>query len=364
MDSHRGANLVANIEAPDTVATFGVEVAQGGESLCQEGVILGVRGDPEPLEHGINLRARGCGVGVLFSPVGHGGDQLVERVRIAQRVQREGQSAGDGEQGRVLDIGQVNTVGVDGEDVFLVVTGLIPLHGIPQVHRHPYVPTVVEVLAEGEEVGHAGQKDGHRVDVEAEHVVLDVLDDLGGVPPGSFGSCDDPSDCLEEEGARPAGWVEGGLLQWLVQHLGGDPFGQPVGGVVLAHAFTHVGVDDRLVEDFQRVVVNVRPVEHLDALHGAGEVLLAAVGQENPVEEPGLDDVVDPGLPELVTAKQAFGVLDQVVEGKAHHGMTDHGGFHENRQCNMTRIDALRKYDVSNKIECILWERVTVQPYE
>ena len=67
------------------------------------------------------------------------------------------------------------------------------------MHRHPYVPTVVEVLAEGEEVGHASQQDGHGVDVEAKHVVLDVLDDLGGVPPGSFGSSDDPPDCLEEE---------------------------------------------------------------------------------------------------------------------------------------------------------------------
>lgn len=81
------------------------------------------------------------------------------------------------------------------------------------------------------------------------------------------------------------------------------PSASQSGGVVLAHAFTHVGVDDRLVEDFQRVVVNVRPVEHLDALDGAGEVLLAAIGKENPVEEPGLDDVVDPGLPKLVTAK-------------------------------------------------------------
>lgn len=98
------------------------------------------------------------------------------------------------------------------------------------MYRHSHVPTVVEVLAECEQVGHAGQEDEHGVDVEAENVVLDVLDDLGGVPPGGFGGGDDPPDRLEEEGSRPAGWVEGGLLQWFIQHLGGDPFGQPVGG--------------------------------------------------------------------------------------------------------------------------------------
>ena len=65
----------------------------------------------------------------------------------------------------------------------------------------------------------------------------------------------------------------------------------------------------------------------MNAFHDAGEVLLASFGKKNPVEEAGLDNVVDPGLPELVTAKQALGVLEQIVEGKLHHGVTDHGGF-------------------------------------
>ena len=82
-----------------------------------------------------------------------------------------------------------------------MVAGLVPLHGIPQVYRHPHVPTVVEVLAECEQVGHAGQKHGHGVDVEAENVVLDVFDDSGGVPSGSFGGVDDPPDRLEKERA-------------------------------------------------------------------------------------------------------------------------------------------------------------------
>ena len=51
-------------------------------------------------------------------------------------------------------------------------------------------------------------------------------------------------------------------------------------------------------------------MEHLDAFDGAGEVLLATVGEENPVEEAGFDDVVDSGLAEFFTTKQSVGVLD------------------------------------------------------
>jgi len=46
--------------------------------------------------------------------------------------------------------------------------------------------------------------------------------------------------------------------------------------------------------------------------------------------------------------------LLRFVAGKTHHSVADHGGFHDNRRCDMTQIDALRKYDISNKIECIL----------
>ena len=69
------------------------------------------------------------------------------------------------------------------------------------MYRYPHVPTVVEVLAERKQVGHTGQKHGHRVDVEAKNVALDVLDDCWRVPPCSFGGDDDLPYRLEDKRA-------------------------------------------------------------------------------------------------------------------------------------------------------------------
>ena len=67
---------------------------------------------------------------------------------------------------------------------------------------------------------------------------------IEGCVPGGF---DEVCDRLGDEGARAAGGVEDGLIQWIGYDLPDHRAGEPVGGVVLAKLASLVGWNDGLV---------------------------------------------------------------------------------------------------------------------
>ena len=162
------------------------------------------------------------------------------------------------------------------------------------------------------------------MDIQAKHMVLDVLNDCAVVPPSSLTCGSDVPHGVEKERPRPAGRVQGLLLQGVGESFDDDALSQPVRGVVLAQALTGIGVDDRLVENFQHIVLHVVPLEHPHPVDQSGhELLPIGTGSQHPIEEPGFHHPVDTRVIELRPGHEVRHIADGIRERNAHQSVAD-----------------------------------------
>ena len=124
----------------------------------------------------------------------------------------------------------------------------------PAVAREP-------LSADGQQVRHARERDGHRVQIHPEDTRGDAGDSLPGRQPLSFGRGEVAPHGMEEKGARAACRVEHPLLEGTGDDLVDDTLGEPVGRVILAHLLARLGRDDGLVEHLEHIVLHAAPVE-------------------------------------------------------------------------------------------------------
>lgn len=141
--------------------------------------------------------------------------------------------------------------------------------------------------------------------VDPEDVPDELVDGVGAGQAAPLGSGEEATDRPEEEGSRATGRVEDCLDQRLSNGVTDHALGQPVGRVVLAEAVPRLGIDHRLVEDLEHVVLDLGPLEPGEAPRQSPHQPVAIRGRGRPVEEVGLDDTTDLRLPKRFGGEEA-----------------------------------------------------------
>jgi hypothetical protein len=131
------------------------------------------------------------------------------------------------------------------------------------------------------------------VDVDAEHLLRDAGDRLGGAVPGGACSLQVAADGVEDERPGAAGRVEHSLGQRGGHGVLDDGLGQPVRGVVLPERLAGVGADHRFVQHLHHVVLDCTPGEAGQPPGQRADERRSTVDLDNPVEEVLLDDAAN-----------------------------------------------------------------------
>lgn len=111
------------------------------------------------------------------------------------------------------------------------------MHAVAEIDRDgDGAPLVGESLvADGEEVGHARERRGDGVQVDADHVVGELRQRSVERYGRRLGGGEIPANGVEEEGAGAAGGIQHPLPQRIGDDGVDEVLREPVGRVVLAH---------------------------------------------------------------------------------------------------------------------------------
>ncbi len=98
---------------------------------------------------------------------------------------------------------------------------------------------------------------------------------------------------MEQEGARSARQIEHALLQRARHRCRDDPRRQPVGRVVFAEIVAFLGIDQAFIKALEHVDLDVAQAEARRLPGKRTHQVIAASGEQRPVEEVGLDRTDD-----------------------------------------------------------------------